>query len=318
MHAHGLPLIPSSVLVKSTISADAMNASPLSVARGIALHAAGAILIRPGLLLAIASVALLRAIAGSRLGPIKPSVAGEASPDARAMVAFAGVAAMTAHLLFGTYGWFGRYEIYVFAIMLLTTCYVLSPSIKQVEPTWRLIALCALGLTLMSLSFWKTTWKTPAAARNIYEQQWQMHRFVTEFFPHPVAVNDLGAVSYRNDQFVLDLWGLGSEEVRKLREENKLTAEEIDGLVQRRGVPLAMIYDAWFPDAIPTHWRAVAHLKTSQVVSADQTVTFYLTRPAYKHEARDALRRFATTLPAGAKLNIVEEPAVGPAVGQAD
>jgi hypothetical protein len=294
-----------------------MDASALTVVKGIALHAAGAILIRPGLLLLIASIALLRPIGGTSLGPIKPGLAGEASPDARAMVAFAGVAAMTAHLLFGTYGWFGRYEIYVFAIMLLTTCYVLSASIKQVEPTWRRIALCALALTLMSLSFWKTTWRTPVATRNIYEQQWQMHRFATEFFPHAVAVNDLGAVSYRNDQFVLDLWGLGSEEVRKLRKENKMTAEEIDALVQRRGVPLAMIYDGWFPDAIPRHWKAIARLTTSQVVSADKTVTFYLTRPAYKHETLAALRRFATTLPAGAKLNIVEEPAVGPAGGPA-
>jgi hypothetical protein len=318
MHAHGLPLTPSSVLVKSTISADAMDANPLNAAKGMALNAVGAILIREGLLLLIASVALARAMGGISLGPIKLGEAGEPSPDARAMVAFPAVAAMTAHLLFGTYGWFGRYEVYVFAIMLLATCYVLSEAIKQVEPTcWR-IAMCALGLTMLSFSFCETTWNTPAAARNVYEQQWQMHRFVTEFFPHPVAVNDLGAVSYRNERFVLDLWGLGSEEVRKLRKDNKMTADGIEALVQRRSVPLAMIYDGWFQDAIPARWEAIARLTTSQVVSADKTVTFYLTQPAYKREALAALRQFATKLPAGAKLDIAEQPPQAPPLDQAD
>jgi hypothetical protein len=317
MHAHELPLIPSSVMVKSTISADAMNAHPLTVLQGIALNAAGALLIRQGLLLAIASVLMVRVASSIRFGAIKPGEAGALSPEARSVVAFAGVAAMIAHLLLGTYGWFGRYEVYVFGIMLLTTCYVLSDSIRQVGPAWRRIAMCALALAMLGFSFSKATLNTPAAARNVYEQQWQMHRFVTEFFPRAVAVNDLGAVSYRNDRFVLDLWGLGSEEVRKLRKEDQLTAKEIDGLVQRRGVPLAMIYDGWFPNAIPADWKAVARLTTSQVVSADTTVTFYVTRPAYEREIVPALRRFAADLPKGAKLSIVEKPATKSSIGQA-
>ena len=44
-----------------------------------------------------------------------------------------------------------------------------------------------------------------------------MRRFVLEHVKAPVAVNDVGLVAYRNPYMVLDLIGLGSEEVRLQR-----------------------------------------------------------------------------------------------------
>ncbi|MDX1696293.1 MAG: hypothetical protein R3208_21185, partial [Ketobacteraceae bacterium] len=49
----------------------------------------------------------------------------------------------------------------------------------------------------------------PIASNNIYQQQYQMHRFAVEYYNKPLAVNDLGYVSYNNDNYVLDLWGAG-------------------------------------------------------------------------------------------------------------
>jgi hypothetical protein len=303
MHLHGLPLIPSSVMVKSAVSANAVDHGALAVVTGLTQNLTEAIKLRQGTLLAVACMLLLPVLHGMRLGR---DAMGDAS-KARALLAFAAILAMAAHLLLGTYGWFGRYEVYVFGLMLLAVTYVLSDAIRRVDPVWLRIAACALGLTLMGFSFWKSTWNTPAAARNVYEQQWQMHRFVVGFFPHPVAVNDIGAVSYGNDRFVLDLWGLGSEEARKLRTSGHFDAAGIGALVQRHHVPLAIVYDSWFRNAVPSDWQPMARLTTSKVMSGDTTVTFYLTRPAYKRELLSALRRFATTLPAGTKLQVAEQ-----------
>ena len=48
----------------------------------------------------------------------------------------------------------------------------------------------------------------------VYEQQFQMHRFLANFPGRIVAVNDLGLVSYDRPPglYVLDLWGLASPE----------------------------------------------------------------------------------------------------------
>lgn len=58
---------------------------------------------------------------------------------------------------------------------------------------------------------------TPLAASDLYEQQYQMARLAQSFYRRAVAVNDLGLVAHGNNNYALDLWGLGSEQVRKAR-----------------------------------------------------------------------------------------------------
>ena len=105
---------------------------------------------------------------------------------------------------------------------------------------------------------------TPVAAQNIYEQQRQMHEFVTNHWKSPVAVNDIGYVGFQNDEYVLDLWGLGSEEARRL-----IRADDPDmlrKLTAKHDVHLAMIYEEFFYNVIPADWRKVAelHLSTTE------------------------------------------------------
>ena len=129
-----------------------------------------------------------------------------------------------------------------------------------------------------------------------------MHRFATEFMPGPVAVNDLGWVPWRNDDYVLDLWGLGSEEAREARRAENGSGY-LDRLTSRHGVRFAMIYDTWFPGAIPDEWCRIAGLATSSVSAGSELVSFYLIDRAAEAEMRDALERFAPTLPPGAQLD---------------
>ena len=48
----------------------------------------------------------------------------------------------------------------------------------------------------------------------------------------PAAVNELGLVAYGNTNFVLDLWGLGSEKVRKEKLANQSGPDTIEALAK--------------------------------------------------------------------------------------
>jgi hypothetical protein len=171
----------------------------------------------------------------------------------------------------------------------------------------RLAALLGAFAFFSNFGSLRITQNIPVAGNNIHEQQYQMHRFATEFWKRPVAVNDLGWVSYRNDNYVLDLWGLASKEAlvaRKTRDNSQWMADLATG----KGVGLAMIYPAWF-GGIPPSWENVATMKLSRVpvTTALGSVSFYATGPGFAPELRDLLRQFRTTLPPDVILEIHEK-----------
>ena len=134
-------------------------------------------------------------------------------------VALAGVL----HLVAGAYGWVNRYEIYILAALIWCFGGVLGMMMKRTgiapEPAsgWALLPL----LPTLGFPYFMGLATLPLASNNIYEQQYQMHRFAVDFWGKPVAVNDLGYVSYRNPNYVLDLWGLASPQALKARMANE-------------------------------------------------------------------------------------------------
>ena len=148
-------------------------------------------------------------------------------------------------------------------------------------------------------------------ARNIYEQQYQMHRLAAEFYRAPVAVNDLGQVSYRNPYPVLDLWGLGSEEARRARL-GAPASPWMDELARRHDVGFAMIYAECFP-AVPASWVPVARLRlgSPRETVAGDAVTFYATGRDRVAAIDAALDGWAPTLPAEVHLDRFPAPAAG-------
>jgi hypothetical protein len=148
---------------------------------------------------------------------------------------------------------------------------------------------------------------TPVASLGIYEQHYQMHRFAADFYKQPVGVNDLGWVSYRNPNYVLDLWGLGSEEARTMRTAAASDPAWLGRLVAAHKVAVAMIYDEWFPGQIPASWRKIAVLKAARrITAAFDTVSFYATSADAAPAALAALRDFGRTLPAGTSLTLTD------------
>jgi hypothetical protein len=293
MSARGLPLLPSSVLLKSRIAETAYEHR----------SALGALLQN--------LLAALDDTYGRTLALLFLAIAGSTwwlRTDRRALIVCGAVeAAIAGHLAFGQYNWFHRYEVYVTALAVLTLLWIATEVRPQLGArAWSTIKVAlVLLMTLVAQPYLSAALITPFGARNIYEQQYQMGRFAREFYPHPVAVNDLGLVAYRNPNFALDLWGLGSEQVRKAKLEGSYGPERMAELAAAYDVGIVMIYDNWFPQGVPSSWTRVAVLHTNLVTAAGADVAFYRTPSADAAELTRSLEAFATTLPARDSLEIV-------------
>jgi hypothetical protein len=287
LHHLGLPLLPSSVLVKSraagsTSATRALRGVILTLLENLGKYGAPQLLVALALLLALARDQSRRNIALFACLPI------------------------LAHLLAGAFGWFGRYEIYVLTLAWSAVAVLYGGVVARglTGPWPGFAAGLALWLA-MHASYASTTFLTARAAEEIHLQQFQMHRFAVDFYRAPVAVNDLGWVSYGNPNYVLDLYGLGSEAARIARSGGNANPSWMEDLARQHHVDVAMIYTPWFP-ALPELWTAVGALTLDRapVAVALPMVTFYATTPAAVPALRDALTRFAPTVPAGVRLTL--------------
>jgi hypothetical protein len=146
---------------------------------------------------------------------------------------------------------------------------------------------------------------TPAAASNVYQQQYQMHRFVADFYRKSVAVNDLGWVSYRRPAgvYVLDLWGLASPEASRRPDRD---ADWLDTITGAHGAGLAMIYPDWYEEGAPDDWDPLATMCITgpRISIARPCMVFYSTAVGDKALLTAEIAAFARTLPANVKITM--------------
>lgn len=281
----GLPPMPSSVMVKSGPTAAVVASRFDAIAFELLYGLKSSLTNRQGVILAGLIVLAL-------LGTIK----GDRSATSRS-VAYVAIAAGAAHLLVGRYDWFFRYEVYIIATLIAANLHIWAPVLGAAKRRIATPALLILVLPIMGYTYFVGTTLTPSAARNIYEQQFQMHRFSTEYFVEPVAVVDLGWVAYDNPSYVLDLWGLGNEEARQAYRTEGRTPAPLRRLTQKAGVSYVMLFEEVFPDGLPAEWCLIGQLDTPVVTSSHGTVEFFLIDPAKEEEMRSAIHAFAATLP---------------------
>lgn len=270
-------LLPASVQVKAMRVAD-LSLPNLAFERDALRHAPHeAVALLPWLLL---SAALAMVLSGT---------------SRRALIAACAI--LTLHTAFGRADTSGRYELYALVFTVTVLAYVLAQQ-PRVYRWLRHPGIPALLLVVLALHLIDT----PLAARSIHHQQHQSHRFVTAYWQAPVAVNDLGRVSFRNGHKVLDVLGLGSMEAYRLRT-SRADGAWLAELAEREGVELALLYASWFPE-LPAHWRRVATIELTGEARliGDSTVSVYATDRAAAQRARTALERFAPTLPRGVRM----------------
>jgi hypothetical protein len=307
----GLPVLPSSVLVKSDIARRALAGTRgFATLPSVMLHRAVSSLANyeawPVIILIflVAAHPLLRA---SR----DPIVRGPYRMSLRQEALFAAViaGALGAHVLFGAWGWFGRYECYAVATGAMGAIIVWHRAIATLvsRGSSALFAASIAILFFVGNVYVICTLKTPVASLGIWEQQYQMHRFAVDFYKHAVGVNDLGWVSYRNPNYVLDLGGLGSETAR-IALSRPTDRDWMARLVTAHQVGVVMIYDSWFVGQIPAYWQRIAVLRSAHLVTAfSDVVSFYATSAQSASDALEALRAFSGTTPAGTHLTILEK-----------
>jgi hypothetical protein len=143
--------------------------------------------------------------------------------------------------------------------------------------------------------------EAPVAAGNVYRQQYQMARFIGEFFPQAgVVANDIGAINYFNDISNLDLYGLADMDIARLKKTRRLNPLTIADAASKAGMDVAMAYDTWYAPygGLPPEWARVGEWTIrDNVACGDATVSFYAVRPELKERLSAALSRFSPGLP---------------------
>ncbi len=233
----------------------------------------------------------------------------------RKSLAVVTIFAVFLHFIAGRYGWYHRYEIYVLAFEVVVILYLFLPLItkdlfgsnKTNFNLFTAISFAGVVAVVVGAPYIHALFSIPIASNNIYEQQYQMHRFVVDYYKKPVAVNDLGYVSYKNSNYVLDLWGLGSQKALRSRI-NSGNANWMQDLIDEANVSLVMIYDDWFNN-IPDEWIKIGELLLGKkrITPARSTVSFYSTNKDAYQEILSKMILFSKTLPSDVKFKFEDK-----------
>lgn len=218
----------------------------------------------------------------------------------RGKLAIAAAATAILHLTFGRNGWFHRYEVYAIAytsVMLIG----LWPRRYEGKDRVKFGVAAAVVLLGVSWQYTLTLRQVPAAAGNIYSQQFQLHRLATEL-QVPIGVTDLGWPSYRNPHYIYDFYGLGNYDAT----EHRLAGEGVEWMAEATRdakLEFVMLSTVWFDDEVPATWTPMGALCVTmeQVTLKDPEVRFFAVGPA-TDKLRSGIARWAEGLPATAKF----------------
>jgi hypothetical protein len=290
--SRGWFFLPASILMKQTVLGDARSSLLSSVTNNVAHSEAPAAFVT--LLIAALLLIVFQARTARRASVYPP------------LVIF--VVASLLHLAFAKFGYLFRYESY---LMVLGSLAVGIASLRMqreqgTSPRGAADIATAVALVVV-LIFGSRTLGSNAVVANmaghIYRQQFQLARFLGRYYDRrPVALNDIGAVTYYTRVRVRDLMGLSSLDVARLRRSGLWDADHLNELLHRDDVGVAAIYDSWFHGdrAFQREWQRVGAWVTDvEEEPGEGTVTFFAKNTAEAETLRAALREFNGTLPAG-------------------
>jgi len=208
-------------------------------------------------------------------------------------------------------GKFYRYEAYIiFNASLITAVLVYhlwKPLFVKGSAVGRVIGVGLIVFLLLPLFLRATTAniKLPRAGINIYEQQYQMSRFLKQYYDtSTVAANDIGAIAFFTNARIVDLWGLGSIDIARSKKGGYWNAPFLDSISRKEGASLAIIYDSWIDRSIPPQWKKAGEWKIfNNVVCGDDHVSFYAIDSTAFDKLKQNLAAFEKQLPATVAVN---------------
>jgi hypothetical protein len=295
MH-HGGSWLPNSVLIKGNAPPHSLHALllyPLHWIRALTAAPLGALLIGDLLLLA--------------------ALRGDARPHASAARVLLGLFLLTAplHGQFAMVGWFSRYEAYLIVLGSIAGCAafaVVWSSARRAALRPAMIAVALFFALAPAARAVVSLRRVPIASGNIYRQQVQMAR-LAKLHGTPVAVGDIGAVSWFGGNYVVDLGGLADREVFQAHRTGSFNSMVMQQVCDEHGVQMVIIFDDWFTrfGGVPKSWKKVATWTIPRnVASAGATVSIY----AVDEAAADLLKRQVAefsraSLPAEVKVELL-------------
>jgi hypothetical protein len=219
------------------------------------------------------------------------------------------LALLALHMQFAKTGWVFRYEAYLVATGLVLLGTISLPSWRAAFSDRELRAGQAAACFFFALfALWPLAARGHAAhntvaraSTNIYEQQYQMARFLRQFYPEAtVAANDVGVITFLTNINCIDLFGLTSKEVLLAKRAGKFNSVFIRRLARKRNVEIAIVYDWWYDVAggIPPSWTKVGEWKIfHNAVLGGDVVSFYAVKPELAADLASKLREFSPQLP---------------------
>lgn len=159
------------------------------------------------------------------------------------------------HIILASFNWLYRYEAYLYILIIFTVLKefdfifdkVFIQNNKKV-----LITLLILVFLVQFVRFGKSTITIYYASKNIYEQQIQTTNFINKFYNNRnIIANDIGAITYFNNINLLDLAGLGSNNIFREIRSNKFFRKELLEVLEKpnyKKYNLMFIYEEWFPE----------------------------------------------------------------------
>jgi hypothetical protein len=134
---------------------------------------------------------------------------------------------------------------------------------------------------------------------NIYEQQYQMGQFVKRYYPNtPVAMGDIGAISFYSTGRNLDLEGLGNLEVARSRKNHYWTPDFLYALSRQDSVHIAIVFDRSYSPQLLKRWNKIATWQIpNNVACFSDIVSFYAVDSMERPLLEKNLRAFQSSLP---------------------
>ncbi len=229
--------------------------------------------------------------------------------------------AVILHCSCASTGWFYRYEAYLITIGLIGLTPLIRETFIALRGKWRNIqstserylfggVLC--GLVILSPApFYKNILSIRLlvpAARNMYHQQYQMGLFLREYYQNQaVLANDIGAINFLADIDCLDIMGLGSLEPIQARMVGTWSPRILHSWCMLRKAPVAMVYESWIKNVLPSVWIKVGEWTITEKVSvADSTVSFFAIIPQHAETLCANLKEFEARLPDGVILKLID------------
>jgi hypothetical protein len=217
------------------------------------------------------------------------------------------------HMQFAKIGHFFRYEAYLIALGLFVIGYMTAQILKDSKwrpLTWKKVMVGFITVVLLYHGMLPLQYRCrisnaniPIACRNTYEQQYQMGLFLRKYYLNAsVAVNDIGTAAFLSDIHLLDLVGLASIDVLKLKIEDTYTTQSIGQLSRDKNIVLAIVYDKWFQledlEGLPPEWIKVGNWKIqNNVICGGDAVSFYAVKSSGKDQLVRNLQLFSNLLP---------------------